>query len=110
MLERDKAIQHLKKCNQSGWIGLVNMIYDNVPPNIIITEVFQKWATLEIRYEGESEVFQKWVDKVSTLSNEICEVCGDFGSYSMIDGWDTTLCDTHFDASKGVHKYRRDGK
>jgi len=31
------------------------LFYDNVPPNLTIIEVFQKWAGLEIRFDGNDK-------------------------------------------------------
>lgn len=101
MINRENAIDHLNKNKHQGWITLVEIIYDNLPQDIIITEVFQKWAGLEIRFDGENEEFSYLVENVRYISKKICEVCGKSGSYSIIDGWETTLCETHHNSSVG---------
>lgn len=83
------------------------MVYDNVPSTIIIKEVFQKWAKLEIRFEGEDKEFEDLVNKVHYMSEKICEICSESGGYTIIDGWETTLCDQHYDASTAKKKYKK---
>ena len=107
MIDRETAIAHLINHNHRGWITLVEIIFDNQPPNIIITEVFQKWAGLEIRYEGVNEEFDELVDNVRFISKKVCEICGKSGNYSIIDGWETTLCETHYNSAEAKKKYRK---
>ncbi len=107
-MNRKEAKDQIKEHCGEGWLTLVNIVFDNVPKGIEITEVFQKYAGLEIRFDGEDEHFQELVDNVRFVSEKMCEVCGESASYSIIDGWETILCDLHFEASEAKEKYRFD--
>ncbi|APR86825.1 hypothetical protein A7982_12174 [Minicystis rosea] len=85
----------------------MDILYDNQPPHVAIYEVFQKWAGLEIRYHGEDTAFEELAGTVNHLSQYLCEVCGRSGGYTLIDGWETTLCDAHFEAADAQQKYSR---
>ena len=84
----------------------MDIIFDNQPKEIIITEVFQKWGGLKISYTGEHEIFKELVDSVYLISQKMCEVCGKSGRLAIIDGWETTFCDEHYNASQTIEKYR----
>ena len=107
MIDRKAAIGHLNKYNHKGWVNLVDIIYDNLPPDIIITEIFQKWAGLEVRYDGENDEFNNLVENIEFISKKMCEICGKSGDYSIIDGYETTLCEIHHNSSDGKRKYRK---
>ena len=89
---------------------MVDIVFDNQPENIEITEVFQKWAGLQIRFKGEDELFKELTQQVYYISQKMCELCGKSGYHTVIDGWETTLCDTHFMQSDSKAKYRGNGK
>ena len=105
-MNRESAIEHIEETSGKGWFNLIDIIFDNKPEDIEITEVFQKWAALKVRYEGENENFEFLIDNIYHISQKMCEVCGLSGSYSIIDGWETTLCNTHFNDSNAENKHR----
>lgn len=107
MLDRDAAKKHILETCGAGWLTLVDVLYDNRPDGVVITEVFQKWGGLKVSYDGESEHFEELADNVYKISEHLCEVCGNSGGYTIIDGWETTLCEAHYHASQAKQKYRR---
>jgi hypothetical protein len=40
-MDRESAKKHIKETCGSGWLNLIEIVYDNKPENIEITEVFQ---------------------------------------------------------------------
>ena len=110
MLDKELAKKQIKEHCGDGWLFLVDIIYDNAPNQIKINEIFQKWAGLEIRFEGTDAEFNELVENVNFMSKRICEKCGKSGAYSIIDGWETTLCDLHYKKSNGKKKYRRENE
>jgi hypothetical protein len=38
----------------------------------------------------------------------MCEVCGKSGDSTIMDGWETTLCDQHYKESDAKVKYRKE--
>lgn len=104
----DRATAHARTLanGHPGWLHLVDVLYDNVPESIVITEVFQKWGGLKIDFQGEDEVFEELADTVYHISQYLCEVCGASAKSCIIDGWETTLCVAHYTAAAGREKYR----
>lgn len=90
----------------TGWHTLIDIAYDNKPDHVEIVEVFEKYAALEVRYTGEDEDYETLVESIHTISQCMCQVCRESGSHSLIDGWETTLCDKHFESSEAKHKMR----
>lgn len=106
MLTREEAIAHIQATCGSGWSNLIEIIYDNVPENIVIKEVFQKWGGLKVSFEGENMLFEELVDTVYAISQKMCEKCGKSGGYAILDGWETTLCREHFNTSAAAEKWK----
>lgn len=104
-MTKEEATSHIAETCGSGWINLVEILYDNKPENIEIITVFQKWAGLKVDYEGENEHFEELTDTIYDISQRMCEVCGKSGGHTIVDGWETTLCDFHFKASDAKEKY-----
>lgn len=94
-MDREAAKKHILETCGPGWLNLVDIVYDNLPEGIEITEVFQKWAGLKIRYNGENEHFQELTDMIYYMSQKMCEICGQSGNYAPVFGWETTLCEKH---------------
>ena len=106
MLNRVTAKSNIQQSNSPGWLKLVDIIYDNCPEGIVITEVFQKWGGLEIRHNGRHKEFEYLKQNVNYLSKKICEICGESGGSTILDGWETTLCEVHYTQSNATKKYR----
>ena len=106
MLNRKEAKKFIEDTSGKGWLVLVDIVYDNCPEEIIITEVFQKYSGLTVRFEGRNEKFEYLLSSLNTVSKKICEICGQSGDYSIINGWETTLCESHHEESTATKKYR----
>jgi hypothetical protein len=104
----DRATAHARTLENGhpGWLNLVDVLYDNVPEGITITEVFQKWGGLKIDFQGEHEIFEELADTVYHISQHLCEQCGASARLCILDGWETTLCLAHYEAAEGEQKYR----
>ncbi len=100
------AKNHIQETCGLGWLNLVDIVFDNQPENVQITEVFQKWAGLEVRFRGEDEHFKELTQQVYYISRKMCERCGKSGFYTVMDGWETTLCEAHFMLSDAKSKSR----
>ncbi len=108
MLSKEEAKKFIENTCGKGWLTLVDILYDNCPENIVITEVFQKYSGLEVRFEGRDENFEYLKESLNTVSQKMCEICGQSGEYTIINGWETTLCELHFDESDAKEKYRKE--
>ena len=107
-MNRAEAQKHISETCGQGWFTLVEILYDNKPESIEITAVFQKWAGLKVDYEGEDVHFEELAETVYSISQKMCEKCGASGNYTMIDGWETTLCNRHYAESEAKQKYREE--
>lgn len=106
MIDKETAKKHIKETCGEGWLILVDIVFDNTPEDIVITEVFQKYGRLEISYDGENGLFEDLVDTVFCISEKMCEICGQSCNYTIIDGIVTALCDLHYNNSDATTKYR----
>jgi hypothetical protein len=106
-MDKAAAKEHIKTTCGAGWLNLVDIIYDNKPQNIEIGEVFQKWGGLKVDYRGEDADFEYLLKNIYHISQYMCEICGASGGYTIIDGWETTLCAEHFEQSEAKQKYKK---
>ncbi len=104
-LNRENAKAWILETCGEGWLNLVDIAYDNIPEGLIITEVFQKWGALVIRYEGENEIFEELVNNIKFISEHCCEICGKSARQAILDGWETAVCRVHFELSDAREKY-----
>ncbi|MCU0436534.1 MAG: hypothetical protein MUC49_01385 [Raineya sp.] len=97
-MDRETAKAFIEKHYGIGWLNLVDIVYDNVPDDEIeITEVFQKWGALKIRYTGKDEGFAEMLEHISYISQKMCEVCGKSARETIIGSWVNTLCQEHYE-------------
>lgn len=107
-MTREQAKAPFIEAAELGWLNFIDIIFDNCPEQIEITCVFQKWAGLKVDYHGEDEYFEELLDRIYYLSQYCCEKCGKSGRSAIIDGWEMTLCDTHYEEIDVTQKYRAD--
>ncbi len=103
---REEVKSWFEEIDNKGWWTLIDIIYDNKPAHVEIREVWSKYAGLRVSYHGEDEAFEELVNSIEVVSQKMCEICGQSGSHSYIDGWETTLCDQHFESSDAKNKSR----
>ncbi len=96
-INREQAKKWIQETCGSGWLNLVDIIYDNKPNHINIYEVFQKWGALTIRYYGEDADFEYLVETIDSISKKMCEKCGKSAEEADVGGHTETLCVEHFD-------------
>lgn len=104
-MNREDAKKEFIKTQHIGWLKLIDIIFDTVPEHIEITEVYQKYAWLEVRYKGIDDDFAYLVEQIRNISQYICEICGKSGAKAIIDGWDMTLCREHYNSIEAKVKY-----
>jgi hypothetical protein len=65
-------------------------------PQVVATQVKEKFGTLRFYYRGGDEHIDTLVDFAGLMSGSICDVCGSPGKIRE-GGWITTRCDIHAD-------------
>lgn len=103
---REEVKGRFESDGYTGWHTLIDIAYDNKPGHIEIVEVFEKYAALKVRYTGEDKNYANLIESIHKISQCMCQVCGESGGHSLIDGWETTLCDKHFESSDSKNKIR----
>lgn len=86
-----------------GWFLLIYKDFrdlTNLNPEIKVHQVKEKFGTLRIYTSGGEAEIAIWKN-TAQASSQICEHCGKPGSLREHKGWWTTLCDMHFELSKG---------
>jgi len=68
-------------------------------PQVVATQVKEKFGTLRFYYNGGDEVIDGMVRMAEALSGVTCEECGAPGKQRH-GGWILTLCDTHVEENK----------
>ena len=81
------------------------MLYDNKPVNIEITCIFQYYGALKIEHTGYEKEFEEFKDSIYYSSQEMCEQCGCKAEQTIINSWETTLCEEHFNKIEAKEKY-----
>ncbi len=105
-MEREDARHRFEMNGDKGWLNLIDIIYDYKPDHIDITDVWEKYATLELRYEGFDDAFRELIHHIRYISKKTCQVCGMSGGHTIINGWETTLCDFHYEMIETEDKHR----
>ncbi len=104
MITREEAIAQYKRNGEEGWINLLEMVFDGKPEGIEITDVWPKYAEMQIDYTGSDKTFQDLVNKICFISTKTCQKCGKSGRSAEVDGWEMILCDEHFNAAEAENK------
>jgi rubrerythrin len=94
-MTREEAKTWIKKTCGSGWLHLIDEVYDKLPPNVNVEAVYQKWAFLRFDLDKEDDVFEKFLEEIEERSSHVCEICGETGSNMLINGWERTRCTQH---------------
>jgi len=94
--------------HDNGWFNILNQLcmqiqghidWQNreteVIPQVVATQVKQKYGTLRFYYSGGDEVIDGMVRMAEAMSAVTCEVCGDVGKVRNDNAWVYTSCDKH---------------
>ncbi len=106
-MNKEEARGKIIEGKHQGWLTLIDIIFDNITKEVEVLDVFQKYGALEVRYEGNDVYFDELISSIHFLSQKICEYCGESATYSIIDGWEMTLCQKHHDSIPAKEKFRK---
>ena len=94
-MTRQEAKDWISKTCGEGWLSLVDNVFDRVPNDIEITQVYQKWAGLHFDTSKENELFERYLMEIQEISEATCEKCGEKGDHYVIQNWEYTRCKKH---------------
>lgn len=94
-MTKNESKQWIEKTCGTGWLPLIDLIFNNLPKGLCIESVYQKWGALTVDTSPYDEDFQTYLDKISEKSTYLCEKCGAKAKVREKDGWLRTLCQKH---------------
>ncbi len=95
-LTRLQAREAIRKNCGEGWLPLVDEVFTNLPPHILITCAFQKWGALRFEFVPHDDAaFAEYLEEVKDRSLGMCEKCGEAGVEMIIDSWTVIRCELH---------------
>jgi hypothetical protein len=113
--EFDQYLQHRYKemydcggiATGDGWFRLIDSLFANIKwrqewlkktgkkfKPVKVVQVKEKFGTLRFYIDGGDDHIRGLIDQAETMSNHICEECGDVG-HKRGKGWIKVLCDKH---------------
>lgn len=95
MWTRDESKKWIEKTCGTGWLKLVDEVYDELPNDLKIIQAYQKWGSLMFDLDRENEGFENFLETIEIKSLNTCERCGSVGREVTIDGWIHTRCEEH---------------
>lgn len=92
---------------RDGWFHLLNSLCSlinieaaslpvELRGQICFTQIKQKLGGLRVSLTHTTPKMDGAIELAEDLSNNICEICGNFGGHRSISGWIITLCDVHY--------------
>ena len=108
-------IKHVE-CSD-GWYHLLNSlcgVIENIAKQIPLelqgqihaSQIKQKFGGLRFYLNHNTPAIEGAIDLAEELSNNMCEVCGNYGGHKNINGWITTLCDIHHKTELAAYEER----
>lgn len=82
---------------KDGWTRTVRPV-PNPVPQVIATQVKEKYGTLRFYYDGGDDYIRGLVSMAERMTAITCEVCGNAGKVND-EGWITVRCDEHSKAN-----------
>ena len=87
---------------RDGWYNIIDRmcgliawdIEKNGMPEVVATQVKEKFSSMRFYYQGGNERTHGIVDMAEQMSGITCEVCGLPGKHVDL-GWQFTLCEKH---------------
>lgn len=95
MWTRDKSKSWIKKTCGTGWLKLVDEVYDKLPNDLHINQAYQKWGLLMFDIDEDNQEFESFLEIIKIKSSETCEICGSQGKEVTIENWIHTRCIDH---------------
>lgn len=86
--------EEAKKCVGAGWSNLLDVIYDRLPPAVVVCQVKEKFGGLRFNVDEADEELYDFIGEMEVRSFGICEVCGAAGK-EREGVWLKTLCTAH---------------
>lgn len=95
-LTRLGAREQIRESTGEGWLHLVDDVYKNLPPHILISCAFEKFGALRFDlFPRNDTAFEDYLEDVARRSLEMCEICGAPAIEMIIDSWTVTRCNLH---------------
>jgi hypothetical protein len=84
----------------NGWLGIIQRLFETLIKlgwNREVLQIKEKFGGLRLYLNDVPENYYHFIEQAEKDSYEICEVCGEPGEQSKINGWIFALCEEHRD-------------
>ena len=86
--------------HDDGWFWLIDNLCESIQgyidrndvPQVVATQVKEKFGSLRFYYEGGNDLIDGMVWLVEDMSYNICEICGSTKNVGVTSGWIKTVC------------------
>jgi len=79
----------------AGWYGLVRELFEQLPRDIVASQVKEKDGELQVLLIGHPDGADEALWRATELSRYTCAVCGEPGEIVARRGWLKAVCDLH---------------
>lgn len=76
----------------AGWSGLIDEVYNRLPPDAFVSTIKEKWGGLRCYVFKINMDVLDFLDEIEERSYTVCECCGKSGKLRT-GGWWKTLCE-----------------
>lgn len=112
-------LKHLE-CSD-GWFNLINSLCGliefylkqlpvEMQDQIHAVQIKQKYGGLRAYFNHTTPYLDGAIALAEDISNNMCEVCGNYGGHKSFNGWIITLCDKHYKAELKKKIKKEDAK
>jgi hypothetical protein len=95
MMNKTRAMSWINEVCGAGWLPLVEEVFDQLPADVQVEQVYQKYGSLRFDLIPRRCEFASYVKSVEERSLGMCEICGEPGTEKIVDCWVRTRCETH---------------
>ena len=81
-----------------GWYGLVRELFEQLPPDVVASQVKEKDGELQVLLIGRAVGADEALWRATELSRYTCTVCGEPGEIVARRGWPKAVCELHAEA------------
>ena len=74
-----------------GWHGLIDILFDAKPDDVVVVQVKEKFGGLRFYVGGATEQYHDLIGVAEWMSECLCENCGKVGQVIRL-GWWKTRC------------------
>jgi len=98
MKDKTKSCMYWGIDCEDGWAPILETVFKKfmlLKDKPILAQVKEKFGTLHIYLDNETDEASKIVEEAEIASEHICEICGEPGYLRRNNGWYMVRCENH---------------